>query len=76
MGEKQKTLVKLFGCFMDKHLEVKDWLDEQEFYEYCQNYRHSTDRPFMPGMQNTVEAFEALKKYIRDQIEVQCSLPK
>jgi hypothetical protein len=60
-----------------KPLEVKDWLDEQEFYDICQSYRHAKDVVAdFPGMPTAAEAFEALKKYIRDQIEVQCSLQK
>lgn len=56
-----------------KPLEVKDWLDEQEFFDICQAYRHSQDgQPdFMP---TPAEAFEALKKYIRDQIDVANSI--
>lgn len=60
-----------------KPLEVKDWLDEQEFFDLCQSYRHSQDAVAdFPGMPTSAEAFETLKKYIRDQIEVQCSLQK
>lgn len=55
-----------------KPLEVKDWLDEQEFYEYCQAYRHS-GLPSSPES-TVVESFEALKKYIRDQIDVARSI--
>ena len=55
--------------------EHKDWLDEQEFYEYCQNYRHASDLdPKMPGAPTATEAFEMLKKYIRDQISVASSI--
>lgn len=41
------------------------WLDEQEFYELCQQYRHSQEWTAPP----TVETFEALKAYIRAKIE-------
>jgi hypothetical protein len=40
------------------------WLDEQLFYEYCQQYRHSVEWKRMESQLTTVEAFEALKDYI------------
>lgn len=53
----------------------KDWLDEQEFFEVCQSYRHAEDiSGALPGPTPS-EAFEALKKYIRDQISVASSIP-
>lgn len=54
-----------------KPLEVRDWLDEQEFYDICQSYRYAKDVVAdFPGMPTAAEAFEAMKKYIRDQINV------
>lgn len=38
------------------------WLDEQDFYEVCQAYRHSREIPL--GLPTPVQAFEALKDYI------------
>lgn len=58
-----------------KPLEVTDWLDEQEFFDICQSYRHAGDgSPIFPGMPTAAESFEALKKYIRDQISVARSI--
>ncbi len=55
----------------------KDWLDEQEFYEVCQTYRHaSAVRANIHGFLTPAEAFEALKKYIRDQISVASSIER
>lgn len=52
-----------------KPLEVKDWLDEQEFFDICQSYRHAQDAiSTFPGMPTASEAFEELKKYIRDNV--------
>jgi hypothetical protein len=42
----------------------RDWLDAHEFYELCQQYRHSVEP-------DVVKAFEALKAYIRDQVDTQ-----
>lgn len=46
-----------------------DWLDSQEFYELMQQYRHARD--YGPGGSPAyvVERFEAVKAYIRDQID-------
>ena len=38
-----------------------DWLDEREFYEQCQIYRHAP----ITDPRAVVNAFEALKGYIR-----------
>lgn len=45
------------------------WLEEQDFYEMCQRYRHSTE--FTDP--TTVDAFEALKAHIRKQVQEQMS---
>lgn len=55
-----------------KPLETKDWLDEQEFYEVCKSYWHAKDAVAdFPGMPTAGEAFEALKKYVRERIELE-----
>jgi len=43
-----------------------DYLDEQDFYEMCQQYRHAKDVIAPPGLPNASEAYEALKLYIRN----------
>lgn len=43
-----------------------DWLDEQDFFEMCQQYRHSVEWRRGPGDKTTVEAFEALKAFISE----------
>ena len=46
-----------------------NWLDEQDFYEICQVYRHARDPlPIAPGFLNAAEAFEQLKQYIRERM--------
>jgi hypothetical protein len=42
-----------------------DFLDEREFYELMQVYRHA---PLSP-QKRVIEAFEAVKRYIREQVE-------
>jgi len=44
-----------------------DYLDEQEFYEVCQRYRHAKDWKTEDGRGTASQAFEALKDYIRQQ---------
>ena len=43
---------------------MSDWLDEQDFYELCQQYRHA---PLFP-IDIVLDAYEALKAHIRRQI--------
>lgn len=38
------------------------WLDDREFYEYMQAYRHA------PPLAVVVEQFEAVKRFIRLQL--------
>lgn len=45
-----------------------DWLDDQDFYEMCQQYRHARDIAAPPGFLSAAEAFEALKEYIREHM--------
>lgn len=40
-----------------------DWLDEQDFYELMQAYRHAQEWT----QPTVVEAFEAVKAYIRER---------
>jgi hypothetical protein len=42
-----------------------DVLESRDFYEVCQRYRHSQEFHKLPLM-NTLEAFAALKQWIRD----------
>lgn len=50
--------------------DYADWLDEQEFYEICQQYRHARDGVERhPGLLTAAEAFEVLKAYIRERME-------
>lgn len=42
---------------------IFDWLEEQDFYELMQIYRHA---PLVPQAE-VREAFEAVKDYIRKQ---------
>lgn len=43
-----------------------EWLDEQDFYEVCQQYRHTpVDRP-----QDVIKAFEDLKAFIIEKVTV------
>lgn len=43
-----------------------DWLDDREFYEVCQQYRHAQDYICAdPNFPSVVQAFEQLKDYIR-----------
>jgi hypothetical protein len=44
---------------------MSDWLDDKPFYELCQQYRHSHEF----STPTVVEAYEALKDYIRERIE-------
>src|SRR5687768_17014489 len=43
----------------------RDVLDSRDFYEACQRYRHSQEF-HKPPLMDTVEAFEALKDWIRE----------
>lgn len=43
---------------------VRDWLESQDFYELCQNYRHAPDMMKREGQDNAAEAFERLKREI------------
>lgn len=48
---------------------MSEWLDDQEFYEVCQRYRHAQDMLGTGSILPTAaEAFEQLKDYIRQQI--------
>ena|SRR3990167_1328122 len=40
-------------------------LDGQDFYELCQQYRHSKDIPPHPSLPNVVQAFDNLREYIK-----------
>lgn len=43
----------------------REWLDSQDFYELCQQYRHAKDgSPPNPGSVSAVDAFDALKMAI------------
>lgn len=44
-----------------------DWLDDYEFYELMQNYRHINQHRHV-GEEKTVEAFEAVKAFIRQKL--------
>ncbi len=49
---------------------MSDYLDEQDFYEVCQTYRHAQDvLPLAPGLLTAAEAFDALKEYIRQNLQ-------
>jgi hypothetical protein len=43
-----------------------EWLESQDFYELCQQYRHSHEVSGHPGIPTVVEAFERLKLSIAD----------
>lgn len=43
---------------------INEWLDSQEFYELCQQYRHAVDGDFRPGRLSASEAYAALKDAI------------
>lgn len=46
------------------------FLEEQDFYEMCQVYRHSRDCvPNAPGHPTASQAFEELKDYIRQMYQ-------
>lgn len=47
-----------------------DVLESRDFYEVCQQYRHSREVPIASGMLNTIESFEALKNWIRTHCTV------
>lgn len=49
-------------------MSERDWLDDQDFYEMCQQYRHAQDAVARPGFLTAAEAFEALKEYIREHM--------
>lgn len=51
-----------------------DWLDEQDFYEICQQYRHSNEFKRWSTQMTTVEAFEALKTFIRRKIKAEIKI--
>lgn len=40
-------------------------VDGQNFYELCQQYRHSKEIMPHPGLPNTVQAFDNLREYIK-----------
>ena len=40
-------------------------LDGQDFYELCQQYRHSNEIPPHPSLPNVVQAFDNLREYIK-----------
>ena len=45
--------------------EFAEWLQSQEFYELCQQYRHARDiAPSSKGLLTAAEAFENLKQEI------------
>lgn len=51
-------------------IEIDDapehWLDGQEFYELCQQYRWAEDgMPRHAGLPTASQSFEAIKDYIR-----------
>lgn len=51
---------------MDDNLPpMPDSLDQREFYELCQSYRHAQD---ITGTPNAAEAFELLKTWIRTYV--------
>ena len=47
---------------------LEAWLDSREFYELCQQYRWARDAIALPGMLTAAEAFEELKRQIRNKI--------
>lgn len=56
---------------MSAPIEIRDWLDEQDFYELCQQYRHSVEWQRGKGDLTVANAFEALKEFIRKKIEAE-----
>ena len=45
------------------------FLNEREFYDVCQSYRHAKDiNAAAPGLPTAHEAFEALKAYVRSKV--------
>ena len=40
-------------------------VDGQDFYELCQQYRHSKEIMPLPSIPNTVQAFDNLRRYIK-----------
>lgn len=54
------------ACDMVVRVSLDDWLDSEEFYELCQQYRWAQDGVRRgPGALTAVEAFEQLKSHIR-----------
>jgi len=44
---------------------MKAWLESQDFYELCQNYRHARDiKPHREGADTAAGAFERIKREI------------
>ena len=47
---------------------LAEWLDSQDFYELCQQYRHAQDLlPRAPGLLTAAQAYEELKRQIRER---------
>ena len=51
---------------MDKR-SMAEWLNSQDFYELCQQYRHAHDgKPAHDDLLNAAEAFDMLIAHILD----------
>lgn len=52
---------------------MREWLDSEEFYELCQQYRWAQDGIARgPGAMTAAEAFEFLKNEILKRTEEPC----
>jgi len=50
---------------------MREWLESQEFYELCQDYRHAGDiQPVHQFLPTAAEAFETLKREILKHSEI------